>query len=240
MKVAQEGVLTAFVEEVDAEQGRVKVRYSARDEDLVSPWAPVAAPLSGKARGALFMPEKDDEVLVGFADGDFCSPYVLGFLWNGVQKSPENTADNRVIVTPGGHQLRFEDKQGAQRIVIKSNKHSITLDDDGGPPSITLQAGTSGVGVTITMTAQGSLTISVGATNRFEIGPSGVSLTTTSPLQVNCSTANITASGATTLTTGLLNVSAGAAIFSGAVIASSIVTNAIVSPMYSPGVGNLI
>ncbi len=240
MKVAQEGVLTAFVEDVDAEQGRVKVRYRAREEELVSPWAPVAAALSGKGRGALFMPEVGDEVLVAFADGDFCNPFVLGFLWNGVQKSPENTPDNRVIVTPGGHQLRFEDKKGAQRIVIKSNKHTVTLDDDGGPPSITLQAGTSGVGVTITMTAQGSLTISVGATNRIEVGPSGLSLTTPSPVQVNCSTANITAAGATNLTTGILNVSAGAAVFSGAVIASTVVASSIVSPLYSPGIGNLV
>ena len=240
MKVPQDGLLTAFVHSVDAERGRIKVRYRARDEDLVSPWAPVASPLSGKGRGALFMPEEGDQVLVGFHDGDFCNPYVLGFLWNGVQKSPEQSPDNRVIVTPGGHQLRFEDKQGAKRIVIKSTKHTITLEDDGGQPAITVQAGMSGVGVTVTLAASGTLSISVGPANRIEIGPSGVSLTTPSVVSVNCSSANVTAAGATNLTTGILNVTAGAAVFSGAVIASSVVTNAVVSPLYTPGIGNWV
>ena len=61
------------------------------------------------------MPEPGDEVLVAFQDGKFDSPYVVGFLWNGEQVSPEDTPHNRVIVTPGGHQLRFEDKDHRRR-----------------------------------------------------------------------------------------------------------------------------
>ena len=98
------GVVTGYVKKVDAKQGRVQVEYRGIEKDLLSPWAYVAAPLSGKKRGMLFMPEADDEVLVAYGDGEFGHPYVVGFLWNGDQLSPETEADQRVIVTPGGHE----------------------------------------------------------------------------------------------------------------------------------------
>ena len=68
-------------------------------------------------------------MLVAFDDGEFDHPYVVGFLWNGEQTSPEQAPDNRVIVTPGGHQLRFEDKEGDKRIVLKTSEHMLTLED---------------------------------------------------------------------------------------------------------------
>jgi phage baseplate assembly protein gpV len=124
------GVVNAFVKKVDARQGRVIVEYRAIDDQLESAWAPIASPMSGKGRGALFMPEPGDQVLVAFHDGRFDSPYVVGFLWNGDQVSPEDSPDNRVIVTPGGHQLRFEDKDGAKRVVLTSEGQlRVELDD---------------------------------------------------------------------------------------------------------------
>lgn len=124
------GVVTAVVEEVHAEQGRVRVEYRGMQQSLLSPWAYIAAPMSGRGRGALFMPERGDEVLVCFGDGDFAHPYVVGFLWNGEQTSPETEAHNRVIVTPGGHQLRFEDKEGDRRIVLMvKDGHRLVLDE---------------------------------------------------------------------------------------------------------------
>jgi len=48
---------------------------------------------------------------------------------------------NRVIVTPGGHTVRFEDKQGNRRIIIRSSsKHEITLDDAPGAGKIELKS----------------------------------------------------------------------------------------------------
>jgi uncharacterized protein involved in type VI secretion and phage assembly len=254
-----EGVTTAFVREVDPEQGRVKVAYSAREERLLSPWAPIAAFMSGGRRGALFMPEPGDEVLVGFADGQFEHPYVLGFLWNGEHKSPETTKDNRVIVTPGGHQLRFEDKAGDKRVVlkteanrhvtlddkagtarieIKSSDHTITLDDTA--KKISIQAG-QGVGVTITLNTQpASLSIAIGAGHTIDVGPSGMTLNTTGVVNINCSSANVTATGTTNLTTPVLNVSGGMANFTGVVTATTVIASSIVCPVYTPGVGNLL
>lgn len=135
------GAVTAFVKEIDAEHGRVRVEYRGMQQSLLSPWAYVASPLSGKGRGMLFMPEKDDEVLVCFGEGDFSHPYIVGFLWNGVQTSPETEAHNRVIVTPGGHQLRFEDKENDTRILLKSKgNHSILLEDKTGQQKVDIKS----------------------------------------------------------------------------------------------------
>jgi len=136
-----QGMVTAFVKEVDAAQGRVLVEYRDMQEGLLSPWAYIASPMSGKGRGALFMPEEGDEVLVCFGDGHFSRPYVVGFLWNGEHTSPETHAHNRVIVTPGGHQLRFEDKEGDRRVVLKTDGgHKLVMDDKSGQKKVELAA----------------------------------------------------------------------------------------------------
>ncbi len=302
------GVVTAFVEEIDARQGRVKVKYKSMEDKLKSPWAYIAAPMSGKGRGALFMPEKGDEVLVCFGEGKFGFPYIVGFLWNGEQVSPETEAHQRVIVTPGGHQLRFEDKKDDTRVVLKSHgKHSLTFEDKASGPQvlirsnggrevllddlqglgkvriksgsnevlmddnpaatkIELKAG-SGVGVTITMNAtpQPSLSIAVGAGNTIDVSAAGVTLNATGALSITTAgaanvtvgaAANISVGGAATITAGgavaltaggaasitatALSVTSGVATFSGVLQASTIVTGAVVSPIYTPGLGNLI
>jgi uncharacterized protein involved in type VI secretion and phage assembly len=121
-------------------QGRIEVQFPWLSDSLRSSWAPVAAPLAGKQRGVFFMPEIDDEVLVAFEHGDFDHPFIVGFLWNGVDTPPETTNKNRIIKTPGGHELRFEDTDGAKKIILKSSSgQTITLDDSDG--SITLEGG---------------------------------------------------------------------------------------------------
>lgn len=270
--MSQRGVVTAFVDEVDARQGRVKVEYKAIEDRMLSPWAYIAAPMSGKGRGALFMPEKGDEVLVCFADGQFGHPYVVGFLWNGEHTSPEKEAHNRVIVTPGGHQLRFEDKDNDTRVILRSSGgHALTMEDRPGGEQLLLKstqshillddlpAGTKielkagqGLGVTITLNAtpQPSLSIAVGAGNTISVDSSGISMATAGTANVTVAgAANITAAGAVSVTAGTvaniscpaLNVTSMIATFSGVLQASTLVaTSGVVSPAYTPGLGNLI
>jgi len=264
------GAVAAVVREVDAEQGRVRVEYVAIEDGLESPWAYVSAPLAGSRRGMLFMPEAGDEVLVIHGDDDFDHPYVVGYLWNGQQRSPETDAKMRVIKTPGGHQLRFEDKDGAKKVVLKTDgDRSVTMDDAPGLGRIDIKSGSNeilmddtpaatliklqagqGVGVTITMTAtpQPSLTIGVGGTTTITIGPTGVSLTAAGlanftvggAANITCANANLTAATAVTVNAPIVTVNSGMASFTGVVQCSALVTNAVVSPVYSPGIGNLI
>jgi phage baseplate assembly protein V len=127
----QPGVMVGLVKSVadPAGQGRLQLTFPTMG-GVASAWAPVASELAGKDRGAWFMPELQDEVLVAFDQGNFDHPYVVGFLWNGIDKPPETDVKNRIIKTPGGHQLRFEDKDGAKKVILKTDGGlAITMDD---------------------------------------------------------------------------------------------------------------
>jgi len=144
----QKGVLVGVVKSLEdpTGEGRVKLNYPTLGSKVMSGWVPVTTLLAGKDRGAWFMPELEDEVLVAFDNGKFEQPYVVGRLWNGKDTPPETEPKFRVLKTPGGHQLRFEDKDGAKRVILKTEGGlAITMDD--AKKSIEIKDG----GLTITM-----------------------------------------------------------------------------------------
>ena len=136
------GVVVGIVKSLqdDGGQGRIQLEFPHLPGGPKSSLAPVASALAGKNRGAFLMPEIDDEVLVSFEQGDINHPYIVGFLWNGVDTPPESDPKNRVILTPGGHTLRFQDGDNSKKVIIKSSSgHTITLDDTSSGQSMTLQ-----------------------------------------------------------------------------------------------------
>ena len=135
------GVVSAVVKDLkDPDgQGRVQLEFRHLPDGPASAWAPVAAALAGGGRGAFLMPEVEDEVLVSFDQGDFNHPFIVGFLWNGVDKPPETDPKNRVILTPGGHTLRFEDGDSKKVILKSSSGHTITLDDSSGSEKVKIE-----------------------------------------------------------------------------------------------------
>ena len=124
--------------------GRVKVQFpwlSSSDERY---WARVAAPMAGNNRGAYFLPEVNDEVLVAFEHGDVRAPYVLGALWNGQDVPPRTNSDGknneRVIRSRNGHEFVFNDDSQGGHVQIKTNAgHLFILDDTSGQEKITVQ-----------------------------------------------------------------------------------------------------
>ena len=127
--------------------GRVKVSFPWLAKTGESNWARVASPMAGSDRGISFLPDVDDEVLVAFEHGDPRSPYVLGALWNGVDKPPaEKSGDNdnnrrviksrskhRIVLddTPGSETIEIVDKTGNNKITIDSGANKLTLQVDG-------------------------------------------------------------------------------------------------------------
>ena len=114
--------------------GRVKVKFPWLSESEESSWARVATPMAGKGRGVYFLPEVEDEVLLAFEQGDARFPYVLGALWNGQDKPPENNdkGENNIrsIKSRSGHVIRLNDTDGAEKIEIqdRSGKNTIVID----------------------------------------------------------------------------------------------------------------
>jgi uncharacterized protein involved in type VI secretion and phage assembly len=153
------GVAVAVVRENkdNSGLGRVKVSYPWHSQPDQSYWARVAAPMAGKDRGAYFIPEVEDEVLVAFERGDLRFPYVLGSLWNGKDPAPTSNGDGkndlRLIQSRKKHKLTFDDgTRGRVQLELNDGK-KLTIDDDG----ITIDDG-KGSSVEIKSTG-GSVTI---------------------------------------------------------------------------------
>lgn len=123
--------------------GRVKVKFPAlmqnNGTDTESTWARIASPFAGNGRGMQYLPEVNDEVLVGFELGDLARPYIVGALWNGVDAPPLASGDavgsdgkvkRRVIKTTSGHVLAFDDTSGAEKIELidKTGKNKVVID----------------------------------------------------------------------------------------------------------------
>jgi phage protein D len=173
------GLVTALVTANDDQLGRVKLRFPWLDPDYESDWARVARFEAGADSGAIFIPQVDDEVLVGFEFGDIDHPVVLGGLHNGVDKPRlgDGLFDNgkvkrRGFVSRSGHVLVFYDGTGADpsgiSLQTSDSRLVVALDASGkyvhiyGDPKVVIEAQRE-LEVTskgdLTMTAGGSLTI---------------------------------------------------------------------------------
>ena len=131
------GVATATVTRNDDPQGlgRVKLALPWREANFETDWVRVLAPMAGGGRGAFFLPEVKDEVLVAFDRDDIRHPYVLGALWSSADKPPEGNAakknDIRIIKSRKGHIIKFDDgAKGLVTIQLNDGK-KIEIDDDG-------------------------------------------------------------------------------------------------------------
>jgi uncharacterized protein involved in type VI secretion and phage assembly len=110
MREPTPGVVIGKVTEVHDPEGlgRIQVHYPWLGEGHTE-WASVASIMAGGDRGAFFMPEQDDEVLLAFQQGDWDHPFVIGFLWNPVQRPPSRDERQRMIRSRNGHTIRFVD-----------------------------------------------------------------------------------------------------------------------------------
>ena len=178
--------------------GRVKVKFPWLAPDDESNWARVVAPMAGPDRGISLLPDVDDEVLVAFEKGDPRAPYVLGALWNGVDKPPslkDNDADNDLLVlksrsghlvvlddTSGSEKIEITDKTGKNLVRIESSSNAITIEADG---DISLKAANG----SITLDAK-SVTVKTSAEAKVEAG-STLDLKAGGTLTVKGTTVNI-------------------------------------------------
>jgi uncharacterized protein involved in type VI secretion and phage assembly len=128
----------------DTGQGRVKVKFPWLSDDDESNWARVATPMAGNGRGMYFLPELDDEVLVVFEQGLVHRPFVIGAVWNGKDKPPENNTDGknnlRVLKSRSGHTILLDDTEGAEKIRIEDGKKKTCIELDANKGSISISS----------------------------------------------------------------------------------------------------
>jgi uncharacterized protein involved in type VI secretion and phage assembly len=144
--------------------GRVKVRFPRLSGEVTSTWAPCVRPMAGAGTGFYALPERGDQVLVAFEDGDFGKPYVLGGLWNAEQRPPATNTDGlnstRVIRSRAGHTITFDDTPAAAKLVIEDRSGSrITMDSLDGSVEISAAGDlTISARKDLTLTAAGGTT----------------------------------------------------------------------------------
>lgn len=121
--------------------GQSRVQVSLSWLPGVEPWARIASPSAGKDRGMYFIPQIDDEVVIAFNHGDVTDAYILGSLWNALDRPPaplpSDATTKRLIVTPAGHRIEIDDLLQSVTITT-TTKQKVTL----APDAVTLEAGT--------------------------------------------------------------------------------------------------
>jgi uncharacterized protein involved in type VI secretion and phage assembly len=178
-------------------------------------WARLATLMAGKERGTWFLPEVGDEVLVVFEGGDARTPYVVGSLWNAENPPPEKmeaTGHNPVksIHSRNGVVLSMYDLTGEEAFVLKTP----------GGQTLVLQDGKGG-----------SVEIKDESGNQIRLSPSGIDVVASVKVSVNTSVLEVNAA--------MVEVNAGMSRFSGTVQVDTLITNSVISAMYSPGAGNI-
>jgi len=240
------GVVVGTVKDVkDPEgEGRVHVEFPWMEGRNEGYWAPPATLMAGGKRGSWFMPEVGDEVLVAFEHGDVNHPFIIGFLWNGVDKPPSDdiNASVRRLKTVSGHILEFDDNSGKERILLKTKgEHKIELVD---APTASIVIETKGGhhvalkdtgGGTIEIKTKGGSEVTLeGAPPKITVQSSGMNsvvISETEGVTVNCLMAKVTAQA-------MLNVSAPITVFSGVVQIPTLIAQTVVGTAYTPAPGN--
>ncbi len=137
-----EGVVPAIVTNARDPDNlcRVKLKFPWMSDTFETDWVRTVQPGAGAGRGAMILPEVNDEVLVAFERGDIRRPYVIGGLYNGVDKPPSvpgplidansGKVDLRGFVSRTGHRLLFSDASGKERVELQTGdgKFVVLLD----------------------------------------------------------------------------------------------------------------
>ena len=174
----QIGVVVQLESDPDGED-RIRVRVPVIDSADQGIWTRVASLDAGNDRGAFFRPEIDDEVIVGFINGDPSDAVVLGMLNSSAKPAPVTAKDVNhekgfttrskmhlmfnddtktiTIDTPAGNSITI-DEQGMKIEIKDQNSNKITMDTSGikveSPMNVEIKAG-----VNLTLSAAASLTI---------------------------------------------------------------------------------
>jgi phage baseplate assembly protein gpV len=159
--------------------GRVKVTFPTLSDEDESTWARVAVPGGGRKRGMQWLPEVDDEVLVGFELDDKNRPIVLGGLWSRTDPPPQPD-----VCANGKVNARVLASRGDSRLVLTDDPTpAVELALGGGSCSVHLER------------SQSSLT----GDQKLVISASQVEVKATGKLMLNGAQVEITSSGPLTL-----------------------------------------
>jgi uncharacterized protein involved in type VI secretion and phage assembly len=173
-------------------RARLKLRVPSVLGEQDSDWALPCLPFGGLADQGLFaVPELDAQVWVEFEEGDIHRPVWVGTFWQVEADVPQPAALNppttRLLRTPSGHTLQFDDEDGAEKITLFHPKEAMLVIDEDGTVALTdakgakltLDAAAESINVedssgnTITMNSSG-IVVEDANGNKIEMASSGI------------------------------------------------------------------
>jgi type VI secretion system secreted protein VgrG len=214
----------------------------------------VATLWAGKQWGVIHIPRIGQEVIVAFEEGDPDRPIIVGSVYNADMMPPYKLPDNKTqsgvksrSSKNGGpanfNEIRFEDKKGEEEVYMHAERDLTTKVERDESREVDRDRTTT-IGRDDTLTVGRNRKATVAMNDDETIGMNqtntvGMSRTTTigaSDTLTVGATISVTAGGAVTITAPMITLNAPMVVVSGTLM----VGTAIVSPVYSPGIGNLI
>lgn len=176
-------------------RARLRLRVPSILGDAETGWALPCLPFGGLAEQGMFLvPEPGAQVWVEFEEGELSCPIWTGTFWQQEADVPFEARlaepTSRVLKTPSGHLLHFDDKDGQERIRLEhKSKAQLFIDEDG---SVMLTDATwkrllsldadkgqvvlqDGLGNTLTMRSTGT-TVEDAHGNKIEMAAAGVTV----------------------------------------------------------------
>ncbi len=129
----QIGIVTQLESDPEGED-RIQVRFPVVDNQGEGIWVRVATLDAGENRGSFFRPEIDDEVIVGFINGNPNEAVILGMMNSSAKPAPLTASDSnheKGFVTRSKIKFLFNDDKKSASLETPGGKKFI-LDDDAG------------------------------------------------------------------------------------------------------------
>jgi uncharacterized protein involved in type VI secretion and phage assembly len=188
------GVVTD-IREQGGERGWVRLKFPWLDDDYVTDWVR-SVQWGGQGGGGVFSPEVNDEVLVGFEQGFLDSPYVIGGLYNGVDKpsahdvplvdGTSGKVNRRSLVSRSGNRLELLDKAGGPagvRLATGDKRLEVRLDEQKGEIALNVLAAGGSRALSSVVLSSSGITLDAG-TGTVDVRGSSVTVNGTTTVTV--------------------------------------------------------
>ncbi len=124
---------------------RIKVNIPGQHANDEGVWARVGSPFGGEQGGLVFLPNLEDEVIIGYIDQDAREPVVLGSLYSEAYPPPLENDDNNFLkglVTNNKHKILIDEEKNVMTLEMAGGA-KVELDDQNA--TLTLSIGQSSV-----------------------------------------------------------------------------------------------
>ncbi len=191
-------------------EGKVQVRISSLP--AFQPWCRMVSVGGGSNRGFMWLPQLNDEVLVAFNENDERDAFIIGGLWNTIDRPPTviptDFASKRILKTGiaggVGHTVEFDDLLQSIKITSSTQQQitinptqiaistagsalSVTLDLAAAPPGITIQSMAGNISLSAPagkISLQG-LAVEVNSSTTLDLKSAGITTVAGSLVKIN-------------------------------------------------------